>query len=150
MARTNITRKTENHPKFMTAAVSNLQDAMDRMDNGSTAFNTPELSVAAASGALSVACELSNVELDGTDARSLAAPTFPGQVKTVQVITGANTPILVLTVTGMRNSTQNVWTLTGFVAATAPRAVTFKSYDGVVWDCVGIVSPGDASGVTVA
>ena len=109
-----------------------------------------ENSAAAATGALSLAKRTSNVALDGTDARTLAAPKFKGQYKTINISSGANTPILNLTVTGMRNATQDVWTLTGFVAATAPRSVTFHSPDGVVWDCVAVVSTGSAVGVVVA
>ena len=109
-----------------------------------------ETSAAAATGALSLTKRTSNVSVDGTDARTLGGPRFKGQRKTINVTVGANTPILNVTVTGMRNSTQDVWTLTGFVAASAPRSVTFYSPDGVVWDCESIVSPGSATGVTVA
>jgi hypothetical protein len=116
-----------------------------------------EFSAAAATGALSLTKRTSVVVVDGTDARTLAAPRFEGQEKTIKVgPASANTPILNVTVTGMRNSTQNVWTLTGWVAATAPRSVTFRAErtsaaDATLgWEAVAIVSPGDAAGVVVA
>ena len=93
-----------------------------------------EASAAAATGALSVAVRTSNVTLDGTDARSLAAPTFAGQYKTVQVVAGANTPVLVLTVAGMTVATQNVWTSGTFHADTGPLSITFYSGNGTSWD----------------
>ena len=96
-----------------------------------------------ATGACSVAVRTTLLTVDGTVAYTLAAPTFKGQYKTIQIISGANTPIANITVTGMRNSTQDVWTMATFVAASAPRALTLYSQDGLVWDAfatVGTVS----------
>ncbi len=116
-----------------------------------------EFSAAAATGALSLAKRTSIVTADGTDARTLAAPLWEGQVKEILIAEdSANTPILNVTVTGMRVATQNVWTLTGYVAASAPRGVTFTARRTsatnatLVWDCTAIVSPGSAVGVVVA
>ena len=114
------------------------------------AVRSNERSAAAATGALSLTKRVSNIAVDGTDARTLGRPRFKGQQKVINIVSGANTPILNVTVTGMRNSTQDVWTLSGFVAASAPRAIVLESFDGTVWDCVSVVSPGSATGVTVA
>jgi len=92
-----------------------------------------------ATGACSVAVRTTLLDVTGTVAYTLAAPTFAGQYKTIQIITGASTPIADITVTGMRNATQNVWSMATFVAATAPRAVTFYSADGLVWDAFATV-----------
>jgi hypothetical protein len=95
-----------------------------------------EESAAAASGALSVAVRTSNVAVDGTDARTLAAPTFAGQYKQINVTSGANTPILDVTVTGTRVSTQNVIRIAGMTTGQTA-SVTLYSPDGTVWDVVG-------------
>lgn len=92
-----------------------------------------------ATGACSVAVRTTLLTVDGTVAYTLAGPTFKGQYKTIQIISGANTPIANITVTGMRNSTQDVWTMATFVAATAPRALTLYSADGLVWDAFATV-----------
>ncbi len=87
-----------------------------------------------APGAISLDMLVTTLAVDGTDAYTMAAPKFAGQYKHIVIISGANTPIANITVTGMRIPTQDVWSMATFVAATAPRAITFYSPDGVVWD----------------
>jgi hypothetical protein len=87
-----------------------------------------------APGAISLDMLVTTLNVDGTDAFTMAAPKFAGQFKHIVMIAGTNTPIANITVTGMRNATQDVWTMATFVAATAPRAITFYSPDGIVWD----------------
>jgi hypothetical protein len=87
-----------------------------------------------APGAISVDVLTTTLAVDGTDAYTMAAPKFAGQFKHIVIISGANTPVANITVTGMRIPTQDVWSMATFVAATAPRAITFYSPDGVVWD----------------
>ena len=102
-----------------------------------TRFNYDQLSeysAAAATGALSVAVRTSYVSLDGTDARTLAAPTFAGQWKSVVVVAGANTPVLALTVTGMRVGTADVYTSGTWTGTNAPLALHFYSSNGTTWD----------------
>lgn len=135
MARTNITRKTVHDPRKLTTAVSDLQDAMDAVDGGTAGYlTTSEDSAAAATGALSVAVCTSYVSLDGTDARTLAAPTSAGQLKRIRVVAGANTPVLVLTVTGMRVSGADVYTSGTWTGTNAPLGLDFFSSDGTQWD----------------
>lgn len=85
--------------------------------------------------------------VDGTDAFTLAAPTFKRQWKRIGQVSGANTPIGTLTVTGMRIATQNVFSGFNQTTAgldTAPRLLDLYSPDGLVWDIAGM------NGVTVA
>jgi hypothetical protein len=100
------------------------------------AYETAPAQALAAPGVITLTERLTTLAVDGTDAYTMAAPRFIGQVKEIVIITGANPPVANITVTGMRNSTQDVWTMATFVAATAPRSVTFRSNDGLVWDCV--------------
>lgn len=92
-----------------------------------------------ATGAINVTARTTLLTVDGTVAYTLAAPAFAGQTKTIMIVSGANTPIANITITGMRISTQDVWTMATFVAATAPRCLTLYSPDGLVWDPIGTV-----------
>ncbi len=93
----------------------------------------------AAPGAIDLTKRTTTLAVDGTDAYTMGAPTFAGQYKTVTIISGANTPIAQITVTGMRVAAANVWEMATFVAATGPRSITFYSADGLVWDVIGTV-----------
>jgi hypothetical protein len=103
------------------------------------AYDRKKETLAAAAGprALSLQCRTSEVSVDGTDDVTVDLPVFPGQYKTVNVIAGANTPILRITVIGMRLSTHNVWSLAGFNVNTGHVSITYYSPDGLVWDVVG-------------
>jgi hypothetical protein len=92
-----------------------------------------------ATGAINVTQRTTTLTVDGTVAFTLAAPAFVGQWKYIVMISGANTPIANITITGMRISTQDVWTMATFVAATAPRSLLLYSPDGLVWDPVATV-----------
>lgn len=107
-----------------------VNSIIDRVDWETTSEN----SAAADTGALSVAVCNSYVTLDGTDARTLAAPTFAGQTKRVYVVAGSNTPVLALTVTGMRVGTADVYTSGTWTGTNAPLALHFRSSNGTTWD----------------
>jgi hypothetical protein len=113
-------------------------------------YNQRNVEDVTTTGALSVDVPITNLHVTSTVEYTLAGPKFAGQWKLIQVVEGASTPVANVTVTGMRNATQNVWALATFVAASAPRAIELYSPDGLVWDCIGIVSPGSATGVTVS
>lgn len=135
MPRTNINRKSVHDPRKLATAVSDLQDAMDTHDGGTASYLTSsEDSAAAATGALSTSVCTSYVTLDGSDARTLAAPAFAGQLKRIRVVAGTNTPVLALTVTGMRVSTADVYTSGTWTGTNAPLGLDFFSSDGVNWD----------------
>lgn len=88
--------------------------------------------------------------IDGTDGFTLPAPRWEGQRCKVRQISGANTPVGTLTVTGGIIATQNVWS--GFDRTTAqldaaPRGVSYIAIavnGALVWDVEGFY------GVTVA
>lgn len=111
-----------------------LRDIVNAAVDIRTYDESSESSAAAATGALSVAVRTSYVSLDGTDARTLAAPTFAGQVKEIYVVAGANTPVLALTVTGMRVSTADVYTSGTWTGTNAPLGLIFRSSNGTSWD----------------
>ena len=111
-----------------------LRDLINEMVDLYNYDQSSEASAAAGTGALSVAVRTSYVTLDGTDARTLAAPTFAGQHKDVYVVAGANTPVLALTVTGTKVSGANVFTSGTWVEASAPLGLLFYSTDGTSWD----------------
>jgi hypothetical protein len=85
--------------------------------------------------------------VDGTDAFTLSAPKFKGQKHRISQLSGANSPVGSLTVTGMKIATQNVFS--GFDRTTAqldaaPRYLELVSEDGATWTIVSMI------GVTVA
>lgn len=135
MPRTAINNKSVHDPRKLVTAVSNLQTAMDKLDNGvSTYWNGSESPAAANTGAVSTSVRFSYLSLDGTDAWTLAAPSFAGQEKHVYVVAGANTPVLALTVTGTRVSAANVFTSGTWTNTNAPLGLIFRSSDGTNWD----------------
>lgn len=93
----------------------------------------------AAPSALSLTVRTSLLAITGTDAHTLAAPTFKRQYKNIQAISGASTPVSTVTVTGMRVAGQNVFAGFGDVADDAPKSLTLYSPDGASWDIVSMV-----------
>jgi len=128
----------QSFPSFFPEVHTRLENhdvALDKLDNGvSTYFAGSESPVAAGTGAVSLDVMTSYMTLDGTDAWTLAAPTWAGQRKRIVVIAGTNTPVLALTVTGTRVTAANVFTSGTWVAASAPACLDFFSTDGAAWD----------------
>lgn len=97
-----------------------------------------------APAALSRTKRTSYLAVDGTDAHTLGAPTFAGQYKYIETVSAANTPVSTVTVTGMKNSGQNVFSGFGTFSDSVPKSLTLYSPDGLTWSIVSMV------GVTVA
>lgn len=98
---------------------------------------------ASTAGALSLDTPVSTLDVSGTTDYTLAAPKFANQLKTITQLSGASSPVGTVTVTGMRISSQNVFS--GFDRTTAqldsaPRSMTLHSPDGLVWDIRTLVN----------
>lgn len=98
--------------------------------------------------ALSLECKWSFLSIDATDAFTLAAPAFKGQVKVIETTLAANTPVATLAVAVCRGASGAPATRTfsgfGTVSGSAPKSLVLESPDGVAWGIVSMV------GVTVA
>lgn len=94
-----------------------------------------------APGAFSLAKAVTEVSIDGTDAFTLAAPTYPGQMKTVVVVAAANTPAGTLTVSSPDDTTGFVCPATFFLNTVGQR-ITFRATSAKKWRCVEKVRAG--------
>ena len=97
------------------------------------------LVLSSSAGVVDLTTPVTTFDVTATCTATMGAPLWSGQEKLLVIIAGASTPVLTITVTGCRIATQDAWAMATFVAATAPRSVQFKSYDGLVWDPVGTV-----------
>lgn len=94
-----------------------------------------------ADGALDLTVRLSELSVTGTDAYTLAAPTFAGQEKCVRCVLAASTPAATLTVTAPDATAGFVCPAT-FFFDTIGQEVTFRATAALKWRCIGIKRAG--------
>ncbi len=92
-----------------------------------------------AAGVIDLSTPVTKFNITGACTATMAAPTWSGQFKVLEITVGATTPVLVVTVTGTDVATQDVWTAATFVAASGPRVIKFESFDGATWVPTGAV-----------
>ena len=90
-----------------------------------------------APGALSLTRVQSTLAVDGTDAFTLAAPTFVNQRKIVTCLSGANTPVGTLTITSPDDTTGFVCPAT-FCFDTAGQEIELVATSALKWRCVRV------------
>lgn len=98
-----------------------------------------ETLIAGVSLAASLSKRVTRLPQSSAYAATLAAPKFIDQEKYfVSIAWAANAQTL--TVTGMDNPTNDVFTFAATASATTPRTLLLKSYDGVSWSIVSMVN----------
>ncbi len=90
----------------------------------------------AAPGALSLSIKRSTLAVDGTDAFTLAAPTFANQEKIITCISAANTPAGTLTITSPDDTAGFVNRATYFFDAPG-QEIHLVATAALKWRCVG-------------
>lgn len=94
-----------------------------------------------ADGALDLTVRLTELSVTGTDAYTLAAPTFPGQEKCVRCVLAASTPAATLTITSPDATAGFVCPATYFFD-TIGQEVTFRATTALKWRCIQIKRAG--------
>lgn len=90
----------------------------------------------AAPGALSLTRVRTTLAIDGTDAFTLAAPTYVNQRKVITCITAASIPVGTLTISSPDDTTGFVCPAT-FVFNTVGQEITLEATSALKWRCVG-------------
>lgn len=96
----------------------------------------------AAPGALSLTKVRSTLAVDGTDAFTLAAPTFANQRKIVTCVSAANTPAGTLTISSPDDTAGFVCPATFFFDVVG-QEIELVATPGLKWRCVRVVRAGD-------
>lgn len=94
-----------------------------------------------APGALSLLDFASEIAVDGTDAFTLAAPTYIGQRKRVVIVGAANTPAGTLTVSSPDDTTGFVCPATFFFDAVG-QTLEFRATAALKWRCIEKIRTG--------
>ncbi len=95
-----------------------------------------------APGALSLSIVRSTLAVDGTDAFTLAAPTFVNQRKIITCLSGATTPVGTLTITSPDDTTGFVCPAT-FCFDIAGQEIELVATPALKWRCVRVRRAGD-------
>lgn len=107
-----------------------------------------EAEVTSDAAALSLEHRVSPLAVSGTDAHTLAAPKWAGQEKYIYTKSAASTPVCTVAVASCAGASGAPATRTfagfGTISASAPKALTLRSHDGLTWTIESMV------GVTVS
>lgn len=101
----------------------------------------PDVEDVSAPGALSLDYETTRLSVDGTDAFTLAAPRYAGQIKRVVCIAAANSPLGTLTVSSPDDTSGFTCPAT-FLFTDKGQTLVFEGTPALKWRCIQKVRTG--------